>query len=49
MNEELTPIQEDGEKSEKRLPIWCMVCFSLAAVSTILYIIFRQSAGFSST
>ena len=47
MNEELTPIQEDSEKSEKRLPIWCIVCFSLAAVSTILYLIFRQSAGFS--
>lgn len=46
MNEELQDPQIDETEKEK-LPIFCTVCFSLAAVSTILYLIFRLSAGFS--
>ncbi len=46
MNKELQDSQANESKKE-RLPIWCIVCYSFAAASTILYFIFRQSAAFS--
>ena len=46
MNEELQLPQEIKPKDEK-LPLWCIVCFILAAVSAILYLIFRLSPVFS--
>ncbi len=46
MNKELQ-IPQDSEPKKEKLPIWCIVCFSFAAVSTVLYLIFRQNATFS--
>ena len=46
MNEELQAPQ-DIEQTEQKLPLWCIVCFALAAVSAILYLIFRLSPVFS--
>lgn len=46
MNEELQIPKENEPKVEK-LPIWCIVCFSFAAISTVLYMIFRFSPLFS--
>ena len=51
MNEELQLPQEQVpqkvEPKKKRLPLWCIVCFALAAVSTIFYLVFRLSPVFS--
>ena len=46
MNEELQ-IPQEVEPKEEKLPRWCIVCFALAAVSAILYLIFRLSPVFS--
>lgn len=51
MNEELQlpkeQVPQKVEPTKKRLPLWCIVCFTLAAVSTILYLVFRLSPVFS--